>query len=194
MASFVLVALTGCGDAASDNGQVVNTVELPTGPLTSLYCPDIGVGDENCVLYDPANPYARSAINGANKFELADAVPSPLSAFYLWATAHARDAQGENQFYTADSLHRIFVQEGSTLAQDQAIRAYRAVLDDFFGSVTFDANQNSFLLRNFVGDRLITPSGGLTQLFADRAAAVQALDGWGYVYDTNTTTLTRKTN
>ena len=197
-ASFVVVALAGCGGAASDNGQVVNTVELPTGPLTYLYCPDIGVGEETCVLEDPANAYARSAINGTTKWDLATAAPSPLAKFYLWATAHVRDAQGENQFFAAESLHSVFSQEGSVLAQEQAKRGYRSLLDNFYGSVVFTGPveaQTSNLLRNWVADRLVNPaSAGLSQLYDSQSAALQAIDDWGYLYDANTTTISKKIN
>lgn len=197
-ASFMAVTLAGCGGAASDNGQILNTVQLPTGPLTYLYCPDIGVGEETCVLDDPANAYARSAINGTTKWDLATAAPSPLAKFYLWATAHVRDAQGENQFYVAESLHHIVAQEGSGLAQDQAKRAYRALLDNFYGSVTFTGPVNaqiSHFLRDWVADRLVQPeSFGLPQLYDTQSAALQAIDDWGYLYDANTTTISKKIN
>ena len=193
-AAIFSLTLAGCGDAASDNGQVVNTVELPT-TFTSFYCADEGVGEENCVLYNPANPYARSAINTTTKWDLAGVSQSNTALFYLWATAHARDAQGENQFYTADSLHKIYMQEGSTDARDQAKRAYRSVLDNFYGSVTFDGNQNQFLLRNWTADRFVNPgNAGLSQLYATQSEALQALDEWGYLYDANTATISKKTN
>ena len=198
MASFLSLTLAGCGDAASDNGQVVNTVELPTDAFTSLYCPDEGVGEESCVLFNPVNPYARSAINGVTKWDLANEAPSSKSRFYLWATAHARDAQGENQFYAADSLHAIFRDEGSILARDQAKRAYRVVLDDFFGSVTFTGPvnaQTANLLRNWTADRFVSPgNAGLPQLYDSQSEALQALDEWGYLYDANTATISRKIN
>jgi hypothetical protein len=202
--SFIAVTLTGCGGAASDNGQIVTQVEMPT-TFTSFYCPNEGVGEESCVLFNPANPYARTPINSMNpdteiayKWELNNQTQSDLSRFYLWATAHARDAQGENQFYTAQSLHTIFSNEGSTLARDQAKLAYRSLLDNFFGSVTFTGPANaqvSNLLRNWVADRLVNPSSaGLPQLYDSQSAALQAIDDWGYLYDANTTTISRKIN
>lgn len=202
--SAVIIAafISGCGgDSASDNGQIVSDIRLPTGPFNSLYCPDIGVGDENCVLYDPSNPYVELGLNNTTKWDYSDqanTITDPESArkssFYVWATILAKAPEGENQFYTADSLHRIFVEEGSTVAQAQAIRAYRAVLDNFYGSVTYDANQNDFQLKDWVGDRLVLPAGGLTQLFADQTAAEQALNDWGYIYNTGTRTMSKATN
>jgi len=196
-ASFLLLFMAGCGDAASDNGQVVTEFQLTTDPLV-LFCPDVGISDESCVLFDPANPFARSAVTNETKFDiLSDANPGYSSKyrFYLWATAHARDAQGENQFFTADSLHSVFRETGELVMRDQTIRAYRAVLDDFFGSVTFDVNQNQFLLRDFVGDRIVRPNfSALPELFDSQPLAIEALDEWGYIYDTNTATISRKTD
>lgn len=191
--SVLLVSIAGCG--ASDHGQVENTVAFPTGTLASLYCDDIGVGEETCVLDDPANPYARSVVVGDAKWDLNDFAPSTLSKFYLWATAHVRDPQGENQFFAADSLHRMFLEDSNALAQEQAKRAYRVVLDDFFGSVTFDVSENSFLLRNWVADRFVSPSNAsLPLLYDNQSLALQALDDWGYLYDFNTSTISRKTD
>ena len=202
--SIMTVTLAGCGGAASDNGQVVTQVEMPT-TLTSFYCPNEGVGEENCVLYNPANPYARTPINSMNpdteiayKWELNNETQSNLSRFYLWATAHARDAQGENQFYAAQSLHVLFDQEGSVLAKEQAKKGYRSLLDNFFGSVTFTGPANaqvSNLLRNWVADRLVNPaSANLPQLYDTQSEALQAIDDWGYLYDAATTTISKKIN
>ena len=107
--SLMTVSLAGCGgDSGVDSGQVVNYVEHPTGEFTSLYCPEIGVGEETCVLYDPVNPYVRASVTNTTKWDLADDAPTYKSKFYLWATALVRDPQGENQFYTALSLHNIY--------------------------------------------------------------------------------------
>lgn len=196
-AALMAVSLAGCGgDTASDNGQIVNTVELPTDAFTYLYCPEVGVGEESCVLYDPVNPYARADISDTTKWDLATDAPSSKSRFYLWATALVRNAQGENQFYTADSLHNIFNEEGSVLARDQAKKGYRAVLDNFYGSVTFtgpETAQVENLLRNWTADRLVNPSNaGLPQLYATQSEALQALDEWGYLYDANTATISKQ--
>ncbi len=55
---FVLLAflLVGCGEVDDSDGTVVNTVALPTDdtiPL-DLYCADIGLFIDNCILDDPA--------------------------------------------------------------------------------------------------------------------------------------------
>lgn len=194
IASFLVVSLPGCGgDSGADNGQIVNTVVLPTDAFTYLFCPEVGVGEENCVLFDPGNPYVRASVSDATKFKLASDAPSAKSRFYLWSTALARNARGENQYFVADSLHTIFRDESSPLAQDQAKKAYRSVLDNFFGSVTFSEAGVSFLLRNFVADRIVNPgNAGLPQLFASQPLALQALDEWGYLYDADTATISKE--
>ena len=69
------------------------------------------------------------------------------------------------------------------------------MLDNFYGSVTFDGNQNQFLLRNWTADRFVNPgNAGLSQLYATQSEALQALDEWGYLYDPNTATISKKTN
>ena len=204
-ATFLAVFMTGCGgDSASDSGQVVNYVELPT-TFTSFYCPDEGVGEENCVLYNPVNPYARAAVNATNpetnvvyKWELNDEPQSILSKFYLWATVHAVEPQGENQFYAAENLHRLFSQEGNVSVQEQAKKGYRSLLDNFFGSVTFTGpanNQVENLLRNWVGDRLVNPSrSGLPQLFDSQSLAIDALKEWGYAFEEGTGNISKITD
>ena len=57
--------------------------------------------------------------------------------FYLWATALARRASGENQWYTARALHELYNYNDDPVIQAQALKAYRSVLDNFFGSATF---------------------------------------------------------
>ena len=150
----VLVAM-GCGSGDGD-GQVINEVPLQTGTTLDLNCADEGIYLETCVLDDPRNPFATTTITEfdvndpeseqEDKFDLANAIPPgpeyAISRFYFWATALARRSSGENQYFTAVALHELYtygVAEGfgSPNAQNQAIRAYRAVLDYYFGSVTF---------------------------------------------------------
>lgn len=144
----------GCNSERDEkDGQLVNAIVLPTDVVLGLYCEDVGVHPETCVLDDPANPFAMTTITefdvnnpGAeNKFDLFNSLPpGPAGAkarFYFWATALARRPSGENQFYTAQALHELFDANSNDLAQDeliraQALKAYRSVLDNFFGSVT----------------------------------------------------------
>ena len=134
MASL-LVLLTACG--GGEGGYEVNEVKLPVEYTLNLYCEDAGIANSRCILDDPENPYARSLVNDETKFQLYDDSPSAKSDFYLWATALARAPVGENQYYTALSLHDLYTQGGSEVARDQAKRAYRSLLDNYFDSVTF---------------------------------------------------------
>ena len=142
----------GCsGERDAGDGQVFNTIVLPTDVVLNLACEDVGVYPETCVLDDPENPYAFTAIteftvdDPGNKFDLFNAIPAgPTGAkarFYFWATALASRASGENQFYTALALHELFDANSNAISKDeliraQALKAYRSVLDYFFSSVT----------------------------------------------------------
>jgi len=149
----VFMITTGCGSGDS-GGEVINELSLPTGTTLDLYCANEGIYLDDCVLDNPNNPFATIAIiefdvndpDAENKFELANAIPPgpeyAISRFYFWATALAKRTSGENQYFTAVALHELYTAGvnqgfGSPNAQNQAIRAYRSVLDNFFGSVTF---------------------------------------------------------
>ena len=208
----LLLMVAGCGKD-SDDGDVINTVQLPVNNVLNLYCADIGIGFETCVLDDPDSPYANVPFATANpppddepgadfdraKFELANAAPSPKARFYVYATALARSPSGENQWYTARALHELFTASGSDLIKDQAIRAYRSNLDNFFDSATFfvanflpnpPAGGIAYpvLIRELTAADLAITPGGFTPLFdpADAGnnefAAREAMGGWGYTW------------
>ena len=139
----------GCsGEPGPGDGTVINTIILPTDTLLNLACEDVGIFRERCVLEDPENPFALVPIiefdindpNAGNKFQLFNAIPAgrigAKARFYFWATALARRSSGENQFYTALALHELWNYNGDPIVQEQALKAYRAVLDNYFGSVT----------------------------------------------------------
>ena len=104
---------------------------------------DIGVHPDTSVLEDPDNPF-RYGISGDTKWQILDlclgASPeSCVATFYGWATQLAMEPIGENQFYTAEVLSRIFERELVSLAdlpdaRDRAIAGYQAVLDYFSDS------------------------------------------------------------
>lgn len=191
--SVLALSISGC-DGGADDGTVVNTVQLPTDYLLNLYCPNVGVAAEECVLFDPENPYARAAVNDDTKWDLASQAPSAKSRFYSWATAQANQPRGENQYYTALSLHQLYSEGGSELARDQAKAAYKSVLDNYFGSVTFfeiPSPTGPVLLpqslRELVGDNLVSPANaGLSQLYDSSGHALDAIGVWGYFYDEDT--------
>jgi hypothetical protein len=141
--------LSGCsGEPGPNDGEVINRIVLPTDTLLNLACADVGIFDEKCVLEDPENPFAKVAIiefdvndpDATNKFDLFNSIPKgPTGAkarFYFWATALARRSSGENQFYTALALHELWDLNSDPIVQAQALKAYRSVLDNYFGSVT----------------------------------------------------------
>lgn len=148
------LATAGCeGERGSDNGIVINNILLPTDVVLNLHCENVGIVGENCVLDDPENPFATTTIaefdlnnpDAETKFDLFNSIqPGPNGAkarFYLWATALARRPSGENQFFTALALHELFDANSNAVSKDeivraQALKAYRSVLDNFFGSVT----------------------------------------------------------
>jgi hypothetical protein len=206
--ALVLIAVTflvaGCGKD-SDDGTVTNSVQLPTDdtiPL-NLHCADIGLKGETCILDDPNNPYARASVTELNKFDLDADAPSATAKFYLWGTALARGAgaPGENQFYTALYLHRMWAASNSELTRLQAIRAYRSFLDNYFNSLTFfeipvgSGNLFPQDLTKFTGQMLFDPTD-LTNTFTssrlfsadanvNNNLAAQEVGTWGYFYDQN---------
>ncbi|NND54448.1 MAG: hypothetical protein HKN56_05690, partial [Gammaproteobacteria bacterium] len=172
IALLTAIAISGCGGPESDEGVNVTVVELPTDTILNLACVDVGINAETCILDDPENPFRFVATPEFNvndedaltKFELFANLPGDetgaKAAFYLWATAQARFPSGENQYYTALSLHRLWDAEGDPIVRDQALRAYRSVLENYFGSVTFfvffdGAPPISFPLNELTADKIV---------------------------------------
>ena len=190
----LILMMTGCDEI--DSGQVQNTVQLPLDSTLNFACENEGVFPEDCVLDNAGNPYASVTVTEDNKFQLNDEAPSAKSRYYLWATALARGAglQGENQYYTALSLHEVFGESGSPTTRDQAIKAYRSVLDNFFLAPTFfvvtvngEEVSIAVSLKDIVGGNLFDPvSASLVPLYSDPAFALDDISSWGYVYDPDT--------
>lgn len=184
-----LILLTAGCEVESD--LVQQPVQLPIDSTLNLYCEDVGLFDEKCILDDPENPYAIVNITEENKFELNDDAPSAKSRFYLWATALATNTNGENQYFTALSLHELYAESGSPTIQEQAKKAYRSVLDNHFLSATFFGPftpEEVFFpvaLKDIVAENLYNPtSASLVSLYTDPAIALSDMGKWGYVYDT----------
>ena len=198
LGAAVLLTVTACSDGNEvGDGRILNNMVLPLDNELTLQCPNVGLVDEFCILDDPQNPYARAAVDDTTKFELASMSPTPKSDFYLWGTAQARNPRGENQYYTALALHRMYSRDLSNVnARDQAKRAYRSVLDNYFGSVTYFLIGDLLIpqpLKELVGKHIYSPSDDrLPQLFDSQADAVANLDQWGYIYDANSAFLVRK--
>jgi len=209
------ILLAGCSGSPKDSdGEVINGIVLPTDVVLSLACEDVGVHPENCVLGDPENPFITTTIvefdenappGTDDKFDLLATIPEgPTGAkarFYLWATALARRPSGENQWYTAKALHELYDANSNVLSTDelvreQALKAYKSVLDNFWGSVTFfecdlcEPDENGELIKfpaqlnEQVGDNLFRfDSTGFMLLIDGGEIGVLELIGiWGYTY------------
>ena len=107
---------------------------------------------------------------------------------------------GKHQYFTAVSLHELYTVGGSENAKAQAKKAYRATLDHFFDSVTWwqadwivDETYYAVLLRNLVAQHLYDPSDqNLLPLYSDPVLALADLSEWGYVYNPETGTVSRR--
>jgi hypothetical protein len=207
----VLLAMTaGCGKDSGD-GALRNTVPLPTDDTIpiDLYCADIGLYLNQCILDDPNNPYAFTPISEEGKFELDADAPSATARFYLWGTALARGigAAGENQFYVALNLHLMWASSNSELTRLQALRAYQSYLDNYFDSLTFfeiPVDSDKFYpqsLNKFTGELLFDPTNvnntyTSARLFSpdpneNKNIASQTVGDWGYYYDQDLGIFTR---
>lgn len=201
------VLISGCG-VDSDDGDVVSSIELPTDDSISLglACEDVGIHTETCVLDDPNNPYVNVIVSEDTKFDLGEDAPSATAKFYLWATALARGAgaPGENQFFTALFLHQMWAENDDELIRLQAIKAYRAYLDHYFGSLHYfeiPVESGNFFpqdINRWVGQMLFDPAQ-LTntftsaRLFSDdpqvnKNEADKLVGEWGFFYNQDSET------
>ncbi len=234
------LAIAGCAPGSGD-GDTVDAINLPVGELAlDLYCEDFALANESCVLDDPDNPFARAAIDWGNtepvptgKFgfynlvllpELEGIYGSPIPAgikekidVYYWATAQAIAPNGENQWLVAQALYLLANQSCSQLIQDQAQRAYRSILDNYFGQVTFFSTADftsafaevlyPFPLAVLSANQLRLGVGGAAAgcgatgysefMFDPDGArndfvARVVLNDWGYVYDPAAGSVTQK--
>ena len=187
--SFCILTLSGCG--SDDSGRLANSIPLPADSLLTLYCANEGIYPETCVLDDPENPYRMVAVNEETKWDLNNSPQSAKSRFYLWATALARTPTGENQYYVADSLHELYTNIASVNSHEQAKRAYRSVLDNFYDSFTYweatwlpGPPVYAVPLKDLTGMRIYDPTpDGLLPLYIDSYYGLDALAEWGYAYD-----------
>ncbi len=194
---LALILFAGCDRRT---GDLVGVLDLPTDYVLDLYGANEGIHPDQSVLDDPANAFADANLNMENVWDLNDACPSPKAKFYLWASILANIPIGEYQYFTAKSLHELYTAGGSANAKEQAKKAYRATLDHFFDSVTWwkadwmqDETYYAVLLRNLVAKSLYDPSEmNLLPLYADPVQALADLSEWGYVYDLETGTVSRR--
>ena len=200
------LAVSGCESPDASDGERYEAIVLPTDTLVNLACADVGIFDNTCILEDPENPFATTAIiefdennpEAFNKLLLANQIPpGPEGAkarYYFWATALARRASGENQFFTASALHELWSLNSDSIIREQALRAYRSVLDYFYGSVFFfsccEAVSNDGLplilpatLNEATADILYrNPTGFRRLVDGDPLNVIELLGEWGYTY------------
>jgi len=208
LAGSMILVTAGCSEI--DSGTVQNTVPLPLDSTLNFYCADEGIYLEKCVLDNPENPYANVAItepkdeepddpctdlyDPTSKFTLSDDAPSSKARYYLWATALARGVglQGENQYFTAFYLHAVYAESGSPTTREQALKAYRSLLDNYFLGVTFDKYEVAACeevkvaaaLKDRVGENLYAPTDpALISLYSIPDSALEDISEWGYFYD-----------
>lgn len=199
--------LGGCGGGPDKRIGGNSVLQLPTDTVLNLSCEQVGIAFEKCVLDDFENPFRGVVIRefnpndpgDENKFDLFNSIPpgddGAKARFYFWATALAKFPSGENQWYTARSLHELWDIAGDPIVQTQALRAYRAQLDWFFGSVTFfeccenvdpDGNPVPFsvTLNELTADDLYrTAATGWRRLVPGDPLLTQSLIAeWGYTY------------
>jgi len=210
---FGFLVTGGCESPADTDGEIINGILLPTDVVLNLACANVGVYPENCVLGDPENPFITTAIieydpnnpRQDDKFTLLATIPEGPSGakarFYLWATALARRPSGENQWYTAKALHELYDANSNfistdELAREQTLKAYKSVLDNFWGSVTFfecelcapDANGDLIKfpaqLKEQVGDNLFRfeSTGFLPPIEGGDIRVLELIGIWGYTY------------
>jgi hypothetical protein len=97
-------------------------------------------------------------------------------------------------------LHEVYTIGGSENAKEQAKKAYRATLDYFFDDVTWwqadwiqEETYYGVLLRNLVAKSMYDPSEmNLLPLYTDPVLALADLSEWGYIYDIETGTVSRR--
>lgn len=193
----LMIIITGCD---VKDGSIMGTVEVPTDYQLDLYSADEGIHPDINILDDPQNPYADANLNMENVWDLSEECPSAKAKFYLWGTMLARIPIGEYQFHTAKSLHELYTVGGSENAKVQTKKAYRAVLDHFFDSVTWwqagwvdEDTYYAVLLRDMVGQLLYNPvEMNLLPLYNDPAQALADMSEWGYVFDFETGTVSKR--
>lgn len=197
IALLAVVLLTSCD---RKTGDLVTDSPLPVDYVLNLYSVNEGIHPDQSILRDPDNPFAQANLNMENVWDLNDASPSPKAKFYLWASILANIPIGEYQYFTARSLHELYTAGGSENAKAQAKKAYRATLDHFFDDVTWwkadwmaDETYYAVLLRNLVGECMYSPAEqNLMPLYNDPVQALADLSEWGYVWDSETGTMSRR--
>jgi hypothetical protein len=190
--SLSLVAGVGCSRSSGGTDKTKTRLDTSTR-IGSLRCENEGLFGDTCVLDNPNNPFADSYFKNLEAyFKVAEDLPSALSAYYLWATALANEGAPELQFLVAQSLHALYTEGGDPLVREQAIKAYRSALDNFFDATFFFTADYltgeplvGIAIKNLIAENLANSfERGFTPLvepFEENLGQAQALVGlWGY--------------
>jgi hypothetical protein len=138
--SLLLVALAGCGEELPEPSYRYGTL-LPELDF-EVTDPDMGIHPNQSILRDPNTPFTEGISLEGKFLAFSD---NPIAGFYAMGTALVYQPTGEHQFYTAFALEYIYygddqhIPEDPALVRDMALRAYQSVLDNFPGSLTYDA-------------------------------------------------------
>ena len=94
----------GCNsERDADDGELTNFIKLPTDVVLNLYCENVGIADEACVLDDPENPYATTTIRSGASAAIR-ATASGWRAFSGWKTGIPR--RTASSFTGGDAIDR----------------------------------------------------------------------------------------
>jgi len=153
-----LILGAACGDAPEfREGFDLDEVTF------EFFDPSEGVFPSTVTLSNPNNPFRQFSVGSVTKFTI-ETSGSNAGAFYAWATVLAREATGENQFFAAQNLSEIYIneevaREDRERVRQLAIAGFQSVLDNFPDARLFNASGTSSF-------RLATPAYiGITELF-----------------------------
>lgn len=107
-----------------------------------------GIHPSDVTLINPNNPFAEIGVSNTAKWEI-ESGANDSAAFYSWAMVLIREPTGEAQYYAATHLEGLLngdeIDDGDRLELAVlAGTAYYSVLENFPGSVTYDASGSFF--------------------------------------------------
>lgn len=129
--AMMLIFVASCAQQSALEPSWLEDVYVSNDEF-KLYSENEGIYPDKSVLDDPNNPFADKYISDDFKWKVAS-LGSEYAAtrFYLWATVLAHQPWGEPQFYTAEALRELAQIKNSDKLREQAIKAYKAVLEYF---------------------------------------------------------------
>ena len=191
----IVLTLISCTNVTPvyDKGNK-EAIPLPQDTDLKLISSNTGIYPDTSILKDANNPFILANVSEATKWTVDLNVSSVKSKFYLWATILARSPSGENQFYVATHLKSLHSSSNDEIIRDQALAAYRSVLDNFFDSITYNTFGFKASLNVYVCSELVAATGLVGHLSgADtNAKALTLLSEWGYYCDPTNGIVLRK--